>query len=289
MSTERVRRRVGWAALVIVTVLVAATACRDDTDSSFERIQREGFVRAAYAHEPPFAFLDDDGRVTGESPSALRGALPVLAVDSVRWVQMDFDELLPGLLEGRVDVVASGLFPTDARRERVAFTSHSSCSRPALLVREDGPSPDGLGSFVGSGSGRLAVVRGTVEEDAARELGIPGERLLVVPDLPTGVLIVREGRADALALTEPTLTSLLGKSPGLSIQAYAPREETRELVQGCSALAVRRSDVGLLDALNKGLDGFVGTEEHKAVLERFGFVLDGPSGDASGVGRGTSP
>lgn len=259
-------------------------ACGGPSGSALERIERDGFIRAAYAHEPPFAFLSGAGDVMGESPLALHGALAALPVDSVRWVRMDFDDLLPALEEGRVDVVASGLFPTERRARRGAFTASTSCSRAALLIRRDGAAPDGLEAFLDSGSGRLAVVRGTVEHEAARLLAEPATRVLPVPDLSTGVVAVREGRADALAMTEPTLIWSLGSDSDLRWLPYTPSATIAHLVAGCSALVVRRAEADLLAALNRGIADFVGSPEHLAGLAPLGLVPPVQAGGHTGEG-----
>ncbi len=255
-------------------VLVTVASCSAPSETSLDRIRTDGFVRVAYTHEPPYAFVDDQGAVVGESPVALRGALPPLSIDSVRWVRMDFDELLAGLADGRVDVIASGLFVTPERSSRVAFTHATSCSRPALVVRDDGPAPRDLSAFTGAAAGRVAVVRGTVEEDAVEILGVPEDRVVRVPDVQTGIVVVREGRVEALALTEPTLRHALGSASDLRVHAYTPSSRIAGLVQGCSALVVRQADGDLIAALNEGLRAFVGSPEHLEELEGFGFTAD---------------
>lgn len=267
-------------AIFIAVVGTAMASCDVPSETNLERIRREGFLRAAYAQEPPYAFVDEESGVVGESPTALRGALPALSIDSVRWIRMDFDELLTGLDDGRVDVIASGLFATPERAAHVAFTRATSCSRPALLVRSDGPTPRDLAAFTRSEAGRLAVVRGTVEQDAVRVLGIPDDRVLVVPDVLSGILVVRRGRAEALALTEPTLRDALGTASDVRMYPYTPSDRIEELVQGCSALVVRQGDGDLREALDEGLRAFVGSPEHVGALERFGFTPDALPDDA---------
>ena len=258
-------------ALLLAAVLFA---CREAPKSALDRIERQGFLRAAYTHEPPYAFLDSLGQVQGESPTALRGALSALPVDSIRWMRMDFDELLPSLAEGRIDVVASGLFPSEERRREMAFTRFTSCSEAALLVRRDGPRPRGLMSFVRDGTLTIGVVRGAVEERAVDMLGIPAERVLVVPDLATGVTAVRDGLAAALALTAPTLRLALGDGVDLDWYTYEPSEEIAPLVKGCSALATRPGEDELTEALDRGLAEFIGSPDHLAALTSLGYIAD---------------
>ncbi|MDZ7778454.1 MAG: transporter substrate-binding domain-containing protein [Gemmatimonadota bacterium] len=270
-------RRVRFLPALLVSALVPLQGCSASAESTLERVQREDFVRAAYAHEPPYAVLDSTGRVVGESPAALRGALPALEVDSVRWVRMPFEELIPALAQGNVDVVASGLFPSATRREEADFTRPTSCSRAAFLVRADGPAPEGLEAFLEGDEkelGPVAVVRGSVEHTAVSILGLPEERVLVVPDLPTGVTALAGGRAGALALTAPTIQGSQDALEGLRWYRYTPSDSIADLVEGCSALAVRRGDEELLAALDRGLEAFVGSAGHRAALEPFGFSAE---------------
>lgn len=280
-----------WLSGLCLVTLVVSTAglsgCADPPESSLERIEREGFVRVGYTHEPPYAFLEPDGEVRGESPVALRGALPSLPADSIRWIRLELDELLAALDEGRVDVVASGLYPSSERSRLAAFSASTSCSSAALLIRAGNARPAGLAAFSGPETGVLAVTRGAVEEQAARRIDIPAERLLPVPDLPTGIAAVRDGLADALALTVPTLRRALSTATDttdLDWYSYEPAPRIRELVQGCSALAVRAGDTPLLQALNRGLETFVGSDEHRRALTSLGFGdQDLPPASTGGV------
>lgn len=267
----RPERRSGVLLLACVATCATLAGCEAAPDG-VSRIRERGFIRAGYAQEPPYAFTLEDGQVDGEAPSALRYALRPLGVDSIRWVRLDFEDLLPALSMGRLDVVASGLFPTSERRGVADFTLPTTCARPALAFRSEDRAPGGIQAFTDGDDGEdvLAVVAGTVEHLAAARLGVPERRLLVVPDLATGLSAVRSGASAALALTAPTLSAALDGEAGLAWITYTPPEEVRDLVRGCSALAVRREDAGLLRALNEGLAAYLGTREHLATLARLG-------------------
>ena len=273
------------AACALAAGLVPA-ACGSSVEEASPPELEAGFLRAAYAPEPPFAFVDSVGDVHGESPVALRGALDVLGVDSVRWIRMAFDELLPALEQGRVDVVASGLLPTAERRERFLFTRSTSCSGPALAVRPEASAPRSLREVATAGDVRLAVLRGSVEERAATALAIEPGNVLVVSDVGSGLDAVRQGFADALALTEPTLRYALPEGSELLVVPYEPPPSVAGMVSGCSALAVRRTSSDLARALDRGLGVYVGSDAHRALVEPLGFsvpdpVMRGaPSGDS---------
>jgi polar amino acid transport system substrate-binding protein len=283
------------SALALLLALGPAGGCGGAPEDGLARVREQGFIRAGYAQEPPYAFADPAGWVDGESPAALRHALAAVGVDSIRWVLLDFDALLPALETGRVDVVASGMFATPERREQAHFSVPTFCARAAMVARAGAPFPAGLEAFAGDGPGRVAVVEGSVEHRAALVLAVPETRLLAVPDLATGLSAVRGGTADALALTEPTVRRVFAEGPegihvnagaDLAWRAYEPSPAVAGLVEGCSALAFRTSDARLAAAVDEGLARYLGTPAHADVLRRLGLDDPPPSaGPPAGGGK----
>lgn len=257
--------------VALCACVVVFGGCGTERESSADADAFDRVLTAGYAQEPPYAYVDSTGWVSGESPVALRGALAALGMDSVRWVMMPFDELLPSLQEGGVDVVASGLYPTEQRRTMALFTRSTSCSGPALAVRDEASAPVSIGSFMADDGGRLAVLRGAVEEHAARALGLPADRIVPVADAAMGLEAVREGRANGFALTEPTLRYALRDHEGLRVETYESPPSVAGLVGGCSALAVRLDEEVLGRTLDRGLGDFIGSETHRVLVEPFGF------------------
>lgn len=260
--------------LLSIAVLVPpVVSCQTPPESTLERVRREGFVRAAYSEEPPFSFFDEStGRVGGESPEAMRAVAEELGVENVRWVRLDFGDLIPSLLQGRVDVVAAGMFRTPEREERVRFSTPTVCSAPALLVPA-GSSVASIEDVARDTTLRLAVLDGSVEHSAAQELGIRGDRLLAVPDLTTGVVAVDEGSTSALAISLPTARRAVQNrhAASLEIRRYDPPPRIRTVVAGCSALAFRPQDTSLADAADRALAAYVGATRHVATLRLLGF------------------
>lgn len=207
---------------------------------------------------------------------ALRATLPRLAVDSVRWVRLEFEALIPALLAGRVDLIAAGMFATPEREEQVAFSRATLCPRAALVTRRAEPDvPSTLQAFSSDpGAGVIAVLDGSVEQSATALLGVPDERVVVVPDVATGLAAVQAEEADALAITAPTAQAAVASQPDLVWQAYSPSPSIEGLVVGCSALAVRQTDPDLLRALDDALSLYVGSQAHRDVLAELGLSAD---------------
>lgn len=270
----------GRLAPLLACFLLAAGACQDG-GLTLDEVRARGFLRAGYTDEPPYAFVDSSGEVTGESPGALRAAADSADVPEIRWVRLDFRELIPALQQGRVDVLAAGLYRTPEREASVRFTRPTSCSGPALVVRDESVIR-GLADLAEEGR-RVAVLAGSVEEAAARASGLADDKLLPLTDLRTGLVAVRQGAADALAVTEPTARyAARGGLDGLEVVRYAPPPAVEHLLSACSALAFRREDGELADAIDAALSRVVGSEERRAALRALGFTLPAPAATAHG-------
>src|SRR5690606_989081 len=118
----------GPAALIGVLACLIGTACTSDggRDGSLLRAQREG-LRVGFAIEAPFAFVDSAGHARGEGPVVLRHVAQETGIDSLQWFPLEFTTLIPALEDGRIDVVASGLFMTEQRARTVRFSHPKAC------------------------------------------------------------------------------------------------------------------------------------------------------------------
>jgi polar amino acid transport system substrate-binding protein len=169
-------------------------------------VRQAGVLRVGHAVEAPYADLEADGRVSGESPENARRIAARAGLPHIEWVQVEFDQLIEGLQAGRFDLVAAGLFITPERSRQLLFSEPSLCVRPGWLLREDAP-PGLDGSYAEALQQpglRIAVLRGSAE--AAVLAGYAGLR--EVPDARAGRLAVLRGAADALALSLPTVRAL---------------------------------------------------------------------------------
>jgi polar amino acid transport system substrate-binding protein len=232
----------------------------------------EEVTRIGYAVEPPYAFINADGEVTGESPEVARAVLRQLGVKRVEWRLMEFRELLPELMAGRVDVVASGLFITEERKAKVAFSRPTFQAWPGLLVERGNPL--GLTSYevVKEKSARVAVLTGAYEEVQLRQVGVSATHLIPVPDAITGWQMVLTKRADALALTGPTVRWMAKEGTGGQAEAVTlwPRGVGEEKVF-LGGFAFRKADRARRAAWDGVLAEWLGSEAHRTTVSRFGF------------------
>jgi polar amino acid transport system substrate-binding protein len=264
------------AATLCVAPLASCAGGPPDEDT-LQRILRTGTVRVGYANEAPYAYLDpSSSRVSGEAPEVARAVMSALGATRVEGVLTEFGSLIPGLRAGRFDLIAAGMYITPERCQQVAFSEPTFCVGEAFVVAAGNPLElHGYEDVAAHEAARVGVVAGTVEHGYARRLGVPESRVLVFPDAPSAIAGVEAGRVDAFAGTSLTVADLLAKRSSIALERATPfRQPVIDGVaaRGCGAFALRRSDQELLAAINRKLDGFIGTAQHLSLVEPFGFT-----------------
>jgi len=262
---------------------VAAVLWRQARDRSLDDMLDSGVLRIGYAVEAPYAFLTPEGEVTGQSPELARLIAPRIGARELRWRLAEFGALLAELEEGRIDVVAAGMFITPERARRVAFSEPVFHVRQGLLVARG--NPHGLHSYADAldrPGVRIAALTGAVEADLLRRLGLPQTRLLQAPDARTGLSAVETGLADGLALSSPTIQwmALRDQLGGAEIaRPFAQPDPALLGRYGYGAFAFRLRDQALLRAWNAAQKELLAGPEFLRLMERFGFTPEEHPGD----------
>lgn len=247
------------------------------------RIRREGVIRIGYAVEAPYAFVDARGEPTGESVQLARRIAEQLGIARIEWSQTEFGSLIPELQAGRFDVIAAGMFITPERAKVVAFSEPTLRVGPGLLVAAGNPLRlSAYGDLRRRQGIRVAVVQGSVEEAALRRLGLGDEQIVAVPDALTGRAGVENGVVQALALSLPTLREMVRSRGGKGLEVVAVGDSALAgagAPVGFVGFAFRQTDDALRTAWNSALGGFVGGEQHLALIRPFGLgPADLPAG-----------
>ena len=97
-----------WLALALLSWIAGPAWCES------LRIGTEGDY-------PPFSFYNADGRLTGFEVD-LGNRLCDIIDASCQWEAMSFNDLIPALLEGRIDAIMGSVASTAERRKRTAFS-----------------------------------------------------------------------------------------------------------------------------------------------------------------------
>jgi polar amino acid transport system substrate-binding protein len=271
--------RASYVACVAVVVMAALlglwAVMRPPAMPGLDQWRQGVEVRAGYAIEAPFAFMDSEGRVTGEAPEMLRLVMGRLGVERISWRHAEFAELLNELEAGRLDVVAAGVFNTPERRRRACFTRPTVAVVGGLLVRSGNPlGVHGLHQLVASKSARVAVIAGSVEAQRMREAGLPAARLLVFPRAQDALAAMQAERADVLSLSEPSLRQMLRQlgTQGFELATpYRAADPGDPAEPGWPALVFRSDLAQACKAADVTIAQVLSEPAHAARVERFGF------------------
>jgi polar amino acid transport system substrate-binding protein len=264
------RRTFGWLLGLAAIALLSAGARAD----LLEDAKSSGKITVGIANEAPYGYQTPDGKLTGEAPEIAKHILGEMGIKDVEAVITEFGSLIPGLKAGRFDMVAAGMFVTPARCKQVAFSEPTYGIGQAFLVKEGNPKNlQNYEDVKGNADATLAVMAGAIERTYARDAGVPDGQVMVVPDTAAGTAAVQAGRADAFALTSLSIRRLAEGAAGVEV-AKPFGEVAGQSVVGHGAFAFRPEDQAFLDEFNKHLAQFIGTPEHLALVEPFGFTKD---------------
>ena len=262
--------------LPAVAILALALPAQAESPLA-QKIADTGTVVIGIANEAPYGFAASDGTVTGEAPEIARHVLGEMGVEEVEGVITEFGSLIPGLNAGRFDMIAAGMFLTPERCQQITFSDPTYGIGQAFLIQEGNPkSINDYDDVAANSDVTLAVMGGAIEGQYAQQAGVPTGQLLVVPDRAAGTAAVEAGRADAFALTSLTIGDIVearGEGSGLA-KTDAFSTVAGENVKGHGGFGFRNEDAEFVAEFNQKLGEFIGTEEHLALVEPFGFGKD---------------
>ena len=257
------------SSLIIFTCAALSSYVNADTLSD---IQSSGQVTIGVANEVPYGYTTSDGKPAGEAPEIAVHVLEELGVKDVDVVVTEFGALIPGLRAGRFDVIAAGMYVTPKRCMQILFSNPTYSIGEGFLVKNGNPEAlNGYGD-VKSKDVKLGVMSGAVEYGYARDFGIAMNKIVTLPDYPSGVAALKAGRIDALAGTSLTMANLASKDSKVELaQPFDDLIIKGESVKGYGAFGFRPNDESLRDAFNEELADFLGTEQHLAMVKPYGF------------------
>lgn len=271
------------AALIVATAIALLVMIRTDA-SEGPGVKQP--LRALYAIDPPLAFLDRTGRVTGVAPEMLRAMARQAGLGEVEFVHSDFGQLLHDLAMGRGDIVVSGAWVSPDLMPQVRFTKPFARVSAAMLVAAGNPRRlHSLEDVAALPDAVLAVIDESVELVQAERAGLSGSRIQRHGDTPGAVVAIIEGRADAFVLTDVSLRYMLANSGFTGVEMATPfvsREQAGRPDKRDPAFALRLQDEALARRLDQAITAYVPSDEYRKLVMPFGVDTADIPGDRSG-------
>ena len=114
---------------------------------------------------PPFEFKDEKGTLTGYDIELGQEIARRMGA-RIKWVQMDFNQLLPALDAGKADLVIAAMHATEERRQRYALSRNYVNSGLVMVVKKSDKKISSLDRLKGC---RVAVKERATGEKFAME------------------------------------------------------------------------------------------------------------------------
>lgn len=264
------------AACLVAAVLLGLTVSPTAAQSTLEKIKRDGVVTVAIADEAPYGYRGADGRVTGEAPEIARRILRDIDPDiQIEFVSADFGDLIPGLRNDTFDIAAAGMFITPSRCAEVAFSDPTYVVGEAFAVKRGNPKQiTDFASISDHREASVGLIAGTVEYNFALVAGIPADRAPLYRSFTKAISALKAGDVDAVAMTALTARDIVADDADLEATAQFFPEIDGEVLKGYGGFAFRKEDADLVDAFNKRLHAFIGSDQHLELVGEFGFGED---------------
>lgn len=259
-----------WRFLFIVMTLgvsIYTTAfCKEA--GSLAILRQKGYARLALSNEPPWAVVDADGQISGAGPDLARAVLHHMGIQNIQGTVSSYGAMIPGLLVGRSDIIASGVFITPARCQAVAYAEPDLCDREAFILKRGGKVRVASYQDVATSSSvRIGVPSGGSEERLARAAGVPRGRIIPVPDGPSGMILLETGRISAYALPGISARHLIGLWGDRHFVAI----EAQDAPTMCAGAAFAPDAASLRDAYDLAFAEVKKSGEYARILTRYGF------------------
>jgi len=210
-------RRFAGAVLVALLSAVSPPGAHAQT-SVLDRIVRSGEIRVAVSGtQPPYNAMNKRGVLMGLDVDLARRLADALDVE-VRFVTRPFPLLLETLASDEADIVMSGLTITPERNLKVAFAGPYTLTGRALLTRSRDLAEAREAREIDVPGVRLVTLEDSVSQRFA-ERRLPRAALTTVASYDAAILKVLDGEADAMLADQPACALAAARFPGEGLLA----------------------------------------------------------------------
>jgi arginine/ornithine transport system substrate-binding protein len=220
-------------------------------------------VEGAY---PPFSFVTPDGKLEGFDIDIAKAVVKAAGAE-IELVTSDWDGIIPGLLAKKFDCIIASMSITEERKKKVNF-SDKYYNTPAKFVQKKGLiktySKDAIkGKTVGVQ--RATIHENFITDNFGKEVTIKtyGTQEEVYLDIIAGRLDMFF--SDSIAASE----GFLMKAEGKDFQFIGPDFADPKWFGDGAGIAVRKSDTGLVDALNAGIAKIRADGTYKKIQDKY--------------------
>lgn len=252
---------------LILGIAILFTACANsgatgakESLSKIEQIKKAGkVVIGTNAYYPPYEFhkeIDGKDQIVGFDIDIAKKIAEDLGVE-LEIKDMDFDGLLMALNADKVDFVIAAMTPTEERAKSVNFSKVYYKAVHGVIINAE--NKDKFKTLEDLAGKKIGAQKTTVQETIAKT-EIENAQLKSLLKFPDLILEVKNNKIDGVVAEKTVAQAYLDRNEDLMLM-----DLTLEDSSGGAAIAVKKENTDLLEAINKTLDSLM----EKGEIEKF--------------------
>ena len=254
MCKKRILNR-PWIILVslLYFTIIAGCASKQDRHSTSYVEPREDILRVGVSTNAPPLIYKQGKEIIGLEAELARAFASFLG-KSVVFVELDWEDQIPALLDNRTDIIMSGMSVTKMRQIRIAFSEpYFRTGQMALVRKRDaGRYPHGYSSIFGwTLRITIGVVEGTTGESFVKKDFGRAKKIISFPTSKEGTAALGSGDIDMVIHDAPIILMLAAENQSKGLIPL-PSLLTEEYL----AWGIRKNDVELLQSANRFIRTF---------------------------------
>ncbi|SFC50114.1 ABC transporter substrate-binding protein [Clostridium uliginosum] len=238
-----------------------------ESKDRLEKIKEKGVLTILTSDLAPFAFIDTKtNQPTGIDIDIMNVIAKELGVSKVEMKVAPFPDLLEKLnTDDNIDVAASGIIITEKRKELVAFTDPLYKESEAIIV----PKVSRINFKEDLKNAVVGAQSGSVYMDLAEKWKKEGKvkDVVIFESIPELLSAISVKKIDA-GITDSIIGEYLLVKENLYLKILQPYSQEAPAIIG---IGVRKSDVNLLNAMNKKIDDMKKDKTINKILEKYGL------------------
>ena len=199
------------------------------------------YVVGTNAEYPPFEYVEN-GEIAGFDAEIIKEAAKRMEIE-YKWLNTNFDGLIPALQTKKVDIVIAGMSVTPEREKAVNFSIPYLTSNVAIVTNSKNPIKD-MNDLSGKSYG---VELGTTKEASARK--IDGAEVVPFSSTTGALVALKSGKIDGMVLDESVSSKYIEKNPELVLVGIMEGEP--------KAAAFNKDDKELMENFSKVLEEMI--------------------------------
>ncbi|MCK1292034.1 transporter substrate-binding domain-containing protein [Bradyrhizobium sp. 30] len=256
--------------LSVASVSLILSASTVAAGPLLDRIKEGKPIRFGFSISQPASFVGKDGKPDGMVNVFVVGVLRKMGYTNVEAVQMDWGSLTPALQADRIDIITSGMYITKTRCANIEFADPAYVVPDVLVVLKG--NPKGLENYadIAKKGATLVEIAGYAPIETAKRVGVPSEKIMIVPGHTEVLAAIRSGRADAFAVSLSEGNGLVKSSNG-SIEVTDP-SKMQDNSKNFVSIGFRKSDADFVKQFDVAQRSYLGSPEMMETVAPFGYT-----------------